>query len=177
MLYVLKIKGTETIPDFVQIRDKDLTLLAYFRLSQIEKGLKKSNLEKDLEGLSLLIKKIPFGKMPYLYNPEKGVIVTANNRTIGDEFPYYISGLWADPSRSDRINDLLEENRMLGMEEMKNTQLDYQSNFALDVIPYLLDAGQVDLTEGQRVAFDYIASWDGVEDVDSRGALFFHSFF
>ena len=58
MLYVLKIKGTETIPDFVQIRDKDLTLLAYFRLSQIEKGLKKSNLEKDLEGLSLLIKKI-----------------------------------------------------------------------------------------------------------------------
>tara|TARA_Y100001954_G_C15621988_1_gene508245 strand:+ start:611 stop:823 length:213 start_codon:yes stop_codon:yes gene_type:complete len=63
MLYVLKIKGTETIPDFVQIRDKDLTLLAYFRLSQIEKGLKKSNLEKDLEGLSLLIKKIPFGKI------------------------------------------------------------------------------------------------------------------
>lgn len=63
MLYVLKIKGTETIPDFVQIRDKDLTLLAYFRLNQIEKGLKKSNLEKDLEGLSLLIKKIPFGKI------------------------------------------------------------------------------------------------------------------
>ena len=63
MLYVLKIKGTETIPDFVQIRDKDLTLIAYFRLSQTEKGLKKSNLEKDLEGLSLLIKKIPFGKI------------------------------------------------------------------------------------------------------------------
>tara|TARA_B100001540_G_scaffold37242_2_gene33000 strand:- start:7162 stop:7374 length:213 start_codon:yes stop_codon:yes gene_type:complete len=70
MLYVLKIKGTETIPDFVQIRDKDLTLLAYFRLSQIEKGLKKSNLEKDLEGLSLLIKKIPFGKIHEYPNNE-----------------------------------------------------------------------------------------------------------
>tara|TARA_B100001769_G_C21635609_1_gene355008 strand:- start:33 stop:212 length:180 start_codon:yes stop_codon:yes gene_type:complete len=57
MLYVLKIKGTKTIPDFVQIRDKDLTLLAYFRLSQIEKGLKKSHLEKELEALTLLIKK------------------------------------------------------------------------------------------------------------------------
>ena len=120
--------------------------------------------------------KIPFGKMPYLYNPEKGFIVTANNRTIGNKFPYYISGLWADPSRSDRINELLEGKRKLGMEEMKNTQLDYQSNFALDVLPYLLEAGQIELTEGQRVAFDYVASWDGVEDVDSKGALFFHAF-
>ena len=43
MLYVLKIKGTTTIPDFVQIRDENLTLRAYFRLSQVEKGLKKNN--------------------------------------------------------------------------------------------------------------------------------------
>ena len=41
MLYILKIKGTKTIPDFVQIRDKNMTLQAYFRLSQAEKGLKK----------------------------------------------------------------------------------------------------------------------------------------
>ena len=53
--------------------------------------------------------KVPFGKMPYLFNPDKGYIATANNRTIGDEFPYYISGLWADPSRGDRINDLLRQ--------------------------------------------------------------------
>ena len=120
--------------------------------------------------------KVPFGKMPYLYNPEKGFIVTANNRTIGDGFPYYISGLWADPSRSDRINDLLEDNDRFTMEEMKNIQLDYKSNFALDVLPYILEVGQGELSKGQRISFDYIASWDGVEDVDSRGALFFHSF-
>ena len=40
MLYILKIKGTKTIPDFVQIRDESMTLRAYFRLSQQEKGLK-----------------------------------------------------------------------------------------------------------------------------------------
>ena len=44
------------------------------------------------------------------------------------------------------------------------------------MLPYLLEAGQVELTEGQRVAFDYVASWDGVEGVDSKGALFFHAF-
>ena len=45
-MYLLKIKGTEKIPDFVQIRDKKMTLIAYFRLSQIEKGIEKNNLTK-----------------------------------------------------------------------------------------------------------------------------------
>ena len=63
MLYVLKIKGTTTIPDFVQIRDENLTLRAYFRLSQVEKGLKKNNLEHESEGIRSLLKKIPFGKI------------------------------------------------------------------------------------------------------------------
>ena len=54
--------------------------------------------------------KIPYGKMPYLYNPSNGYIATANNKTISDEFPYYISGLWADPSRAARINNLLGRN-------------------------------------------------------------------
>ena len=63
MLYILKIKGTKTIPDFVQIRDKDLTLIAYFRLSQVKKGLQKNNLEKEQEGIIKLLEKIPFGKI------------------------------------------------------------------------------------------------------------------
>ena len=48
MYYILKIKGTKKIPDFVQIRDKDMTLVAYFRLSQIEHGLKKNGIEKEV---------------------------------------------------------------------------------------------------------------------------------
>ena len=67
MLYVLKIKGTTTIPDFVQIRDENLTLRAYFRLSQVEKGLKKNNLENQSEGITSLLKRIPFGKI-HKYN-------------------------------------------------------------------------------------------------------------
>ena len=45
MLYVLKIKGTKIIPDFVQIRDEQMTLRAYFRLSQQEIGLKNLDLK------------------------------------------------------------------------------------------------------------------------------------
>ena len=47
-----------------------------------------------------------YEEMPYIFNPERGYIATANNKTIGNEFPYYISGLWADPSRIERIIEL-----------------------------------------------------------------------
>ncbi len=63
MLYILKIKGTNTIPDFVQIRDEQMTLCAYFRLSQQESGLKKNNLETEKEGIMTLLKSIPYGKI------------------------------------------------------------------------------------------------------------------
>ena len=63
MLYILKIKGTDKIPDFVQIRDKSMTLIAYFRLNQISIGLKKNGLEKDLKEITNLLEKIPYGKI------------------------------------------------------------------------------------------------------------------
>ena len=68
MLYILKIKGTKTIPDFVQIRDEQMTLRAYFRLSQQEVGLKKNKLEAESEGIMALLKTIPYGKIHKYYS-------------------------------------------------------------------------------------------------------------
>ena len=42
---------------------------------------------------------VPFDEMPYVYNPEKGYISNGNNKTIDDDYPYYISRYWAEPSR------------------------------------------------------------------------------
>ena len=68
MLYVLKIKGTKAIPDFVQIRDEQMTLRAYFRLSQQKIGLKKNNLEAETKGIMDLLKSIPYGKIHKYYS-------------------------------------------------------------------------------------------------------------
>ena len=68
MLNILKIKGTKTIPDFVQVRDEQMTLIAYFRLNQIEKGLEKNNLITEIEGINKLLNKIPFGII-HKYSP------------------------------------------------------------------------------------------------------------
>ena len=71
MKYILKIKGTDKIPDFVQIRDKNMTLIAYFRLSQIEIGLKKNGLINDIEVITNILQQIPYGKITkYFSNNE-----------------------------------------------------------------------------------------------------------
>ncbi len=66
MIYILKIKGTNKIPDFVQIRDQDMTLRAYFRMDQQESGIRKNNLEKWKKEIISTLEKIPFGKLKKL---------------------------------------------------------------------------------------------------------------
>jgi hypothetical protein len=69
VFYILKIKGTKVIPDFIQIRDENMTLRAYFRVSQAKRGLEKNNLQKYSEEMIKIIENLAFGKI-HKYNPE-----------------------------------------------------------------------------------------------------------
>jgi hypothetical protein len=62
-MYLLKIKGKAKIPDYVQLRDNNFTLLAYFRVDRPTKALIKCGLaDKEAEILKI-IKEIEFGKV------------------------------------------------------------------------------------------------------------------
>jgi len=61
LIFILKIKGTDQIPDFVQIRDENMTLRAYFRLDQKESGIKKNKLENNKTKILQILDEIPFG--------------------------------------------------------------------------------------------------------------------
>jgi len=50
---------------------------------------------------------IPFDELPQTYNPEQHFIVTANNRVVDDDYPYYITHEWRNGYRAQRIRDLL----------------------------------------------------------------------
>jgi hypothetical protein len=62
-MYILKVKGTEKIPDYVQLRDDQFTLLAYFRIDRPEKAIEKAGLKDFQEELFKLIDELPFGKI------------------------------------------------------------------------------------------------------------------
>jgi hypothetical protein len=62
-MYILKIRGTAKIPDYIQLRDDDFTLKAYFRLDRPEKNLEKLGLDGRKDELMKLFEELPFGKM------------------------------------------------------------------------------------------------------------------
>jgi hypothetical protein len=62
-MYILKIRGKAKIPDYVQLRDDNFTLLAYFRVDRPEKALLKCGLHSKEAEVIALIEKIPFGKV------------------------------------------------------------------------------------------------------------------
>ncbi|MBL7929173.1 MAG: fructose-6-phosphate aldolase [Bacteroidia bacterium] len=62
-MYVLKIKGKARIPDYVQIRDNDFTLIAYFRLDRPEKAIAKLGLSMKEDEIMNQLNSMPYGKV------------------------------------------------------------------------------------------------------------------
>lgn len=65
-LYIIKVKGKAKIPDYIQLRDQNFVLIAYFRADRPEKILKKYGLEGKEQALYDLIASLPFGKLQKL---------------------------------------------------------------------------------------------------------------
>jgi hypothetical protein len=62
-LYIIKIKGKAKIPDYVQLRDDNFTLIAYFRTDRPDRALDKCGLTDKTDKIMATIKDMPFGKM------------------------------------------------------------------------------------------------------------------
>jgi hypothetical protein len=62
-MYVIKVKGVAKIPDYVQLRDEQFTLLAYFRVDRPDKSLEKLGLGDKAEYIMNIVKEIPFGQI------------------------------------------------------------------------------------------------------------------
>lgn len=64
-MYIMKVKGTARIPDYVQMRDDSFTLIAYFRADRPEKELARLGL-KRVEEFKKKIEEIPYGKLTHI---------------------------------------------------------------------------------------------------------------
>lgn len=62
-MYIIKVKGVAKIPDYVQLRDEQFTLLAYFRADRPEKSLEKVGLGEKTVYIMNIIKDLPFGQI------------------------------------------------------------------------------------------------------------------
>jgi hypothetical protein len=65
-MYIIKVKGIAKIPDYVQLRDEQFTLLAYFRVDRPDKSLEKLGLGDKLDYIMDFVKNLPFGQVTKL---------------------------------------------------------------------------------------------------------------
>lgn len=68
-MYILKIKGKAKIPDYIQLRDEKLTLLAYFRVDRPDHALQKLGFADYIEKLKEVFEQMPFGKIQTFHLP------------------------------------------------------------------------------------------------------------
>ncbi|WP_033564481.1 hypothetical protein [Sphingobacterium sp. SYP-B4668] len=65
-MYIVKVKGVAKIPDYVQLRDDEFTLLAYFRVDRPDKSLEKIGLGDKTEYIMQVVNELPFGQIKKL---------------------------------------------------------------------------------------------------------------
>ncbi len=81
---------------------------------------------------------IQFTRLPHLYNPTEGYIVTANNKVVDKRYPYFITTYWEPPYRAERIKELLTEKDKFELNDFKKIQLDIFSKHAQFLMPFIL---------------------------------------
>lgn len=65
-MYIIKVKGKAKIPNYIQLRDENFVLIAYFRADRPLKKLEKYGLDGKEEALQEIINELPFGKLQEL---------------------------------------------------------------------------------------------------------------
>jgi penicillin amidase len=121
---------------------------------------------------------VPFEELPHSFNPENGFVSSANNKTVGEEYPHYISRWFALPYRIDRIREMLAEKDKFSIEDFKRIQGDHRSELVemiRDSIVFEIDESE-DLTDLERNTLEMLSSWDGVLVPASPEAAVFEKF-
>lgn len=65
-MYIIKVKGKAKIPDYIQLRDEDFVLIAYFRADRPLKDLHRYGLQGKELALAAVIEGLSFGKLQKL---------------------------------------------------------------------------------------------------------------
>jgi penicillin amidase len=101
------------------------------------------------------------------------MIVTANQRIVGTDYPYFLTHSWAQPYRARRIFDLLSQKPKLTIDDFRKTQGDIQS---ISLGPFAQQTAKIlkpqltDADQKMRETLDAFENWDGRMSAESRVA-------
>ena len=105
---------------------------------------------------------VPFEQLPFSFNPEKGYVSSANNKTVTEEYPYYISSDFDLPYRINRIRQMLDEKEVFSIDDFKRMIIDQHSDYAALLTPFILRLNdrKNELTPAEASALNTLSGWD-----------------
>jgi penicillin G amidase len=116
---------------------------------------------------------IPFDQIPQVYDPPDGIIWSANQRQVTEDYPYYIgtASNFFDPGyRANEIQRVLSQTPKLSASDMMALQTDTRDYLASEIVPILLQAIPASAQK------DLLASWDYRMEINSPAATIWWNF-
>lgn len=116
---------------------------------------------------------LPAAELPRLYNPESGKIVTANNKIVGDDYPYFLGVEFDAGWRAARLEEMLQRKERHTIRDMEEIQLDTHSKLAEAFTPWLTLIHSEDPWE--KTALLALRKWNYRMDADSIAATIYQA--
>ncbi len=115
-------------------------------------------------------------ELPFVFDPEKGFIVSTNNRPFVHNPP--MGFFFSANDRIDRLTELFQQNDKVDLDFVKQTQMDVHVISAVnlrDLLVEKIDSSHlIDPNDRQKSEFlNTLRHWDGNYHIDSRGAVAF----
>jgi penicillin amidase len=117
---------------------------------------------------------IPQSETPFMYNPERGFVSSANQYPVYPlTYPYYLGGEYHN-YRGLMINRYRGQMNEIGIEDMMKLQLDTNNPFAGMARPVLLkNIDSASLSPDEIKYYELLKDWDLHYEADGKGASIF----
>lgn len=120
---------------------------------------------------------IPDEQYPFLKNPPRGFIATANNEVMKN-YPYDVNGTYAPRYRYDRIAQMLREKSDIDVAYCRSMHTDSVSVLPSKIIPLIRKYVVLDGNDAMlKKAYDAVSAWDGDNRKDSSAASIYNTFY
>lgn len=121
---------------------------------------------------------VPTAQQPHLRNPARGWIATANNKHVGDNYPYPISYYYAMPDRFVRIKEMITAKDKFDTRDFAKMQADYNVVLAREWVPMMLASLSLSgkpFSENEKKAIASLKNWDFVAGTEGIAPTIFHA--
>jgi penicillin amidase len=103
---------------------------------------------------------IPWNENPYVLNPERGFVSSANQHPTDSTYPYYYTGFDFEHFRNRRINDQLSKLTKAGITDMQRLQQDNFNLIAAESLPAMLSVAQQQALPAAQEWLNKLSEWD-----------------